>query len=160
MTSVTPFLWFQTDASRALAKYSALFSGEDGVTIEVSPVGADETYTVGTLRVGDTEVMIFNGGPVEGFDFSPASSLFVVCDGQDDVDRYWAGLSENGRPSQCGWVTDEFGVTWQIVPQLFLDLMRDPDTERTSRVFNAMLTMTKFDCARLQSAYDGLEPSS
>ncbi len=82
-----------------------------------------------------------------------------LCDNQAEVDRYWFALSEGGEPGQCGWLKDRFGVSWQIVPKLFRELMSHPDEERTSRVFQAMMGMTRFDCAALEDAFDSNTPS-
>jgi predicted 3-demethylubiquinone-9 3-methyltransferase (glyoxalase superfamily) len=93
-----------------------------------------------------------NGGPV--FKFTEAISLFVTCDSQEEVDMLWSRLTANGgQESQCGWLKDKYGLSWQIIPSRFMELMRDKDPKRTQRVMQAMLKMKKFDIARLEEAY-------
>ena len=97
--------------------------------------------------------MLFNGGP--GHEFNDAISLFLSCEDQAAVDYYWDALLEGGEPAACGWLRDRFGVSWQVVPELLMELMSQPDAERASRVVAAMLKMVKLDCAALQAASDG-----
>jgi len=99
------------------------------------------------------EFLALNGGP--HFKFSPAISFFVNCDTQDEIDYYWDKLSAGGKVSQCGWLDDKFGLTWQIVPSILGDLLSDPDDERSERAMKAMLKMVKLDMAALQRAADG-----
>jgi len=106
-----------------------------------------------TFELAGQNLIAFNGGP--HFKFSQAASLFVVCDDQAEVDRLWNGLTaDGGAESQCGWLQDRFGLSWQIVPRAFLRMMSDPDPARVTRVTQAMLRMTKFDVAALQRAYE------
>jgi len=105
------------------------------------------------LRLAGQELVLLNGGPV--YQLTPAFSLFVSVEGQDEVDRYWDALIDGGEPSRCGWLVDRFGVSWQIVPTALGRLMGDPDRERAGRVTQAMLGMVKLDVAALQAAYDG-----
>jgi len=93
-----------------------------------------------------------NGGP--DFAFTPAVSLMVHCQSQDEVDRYWEALTDGGEPLPCGWVTDRFGVTWQIVPDRLFELRKDPDPGRASRAMQAMLKMGKIETAELEAAAD------
>ena len=97
--------------------------------------------------------MALNGGPT--FKFTPAISFVVDCETQDDVDYFWERLLDGGEPSQCGWLTDRFGVSWQIVPKRLGELMSDPDPERANRVMQAMLKMVKLDVAQLEAAAAG-----
>ena len=106
-----------------------------------------------SFSLNGQEVMALNGGPV--YELSPAFSFFVSCEDQDEVDRYWDALIEGGEPSECGWLVDRFGLSWQIVPTALGRLMSDPDRERAGRVMQAMLGMVKLDVAGLQAAYDG-----
>ena len=94
-----------------------------------------------------------NGGPI--FKFTPAISFFVNCESQEELDHYWDALSEGGEEGQCGWLTDKYGLSWQIVPTALGQLMGDPDPEKAGRVTQAMLKMTKLDIAELQRAYQG-----
>ncbi len=155
MPSVSPFLWFSEKADEALELYTKVFADSEVLNVERAPTEGHEQFMAGTIRIGGTEIIIFNGGPYAQFAFNPSFSLFVVCDDQVEVDRYWYGLSENGAPGQCGWLTDPFGVSWQIVPRLFTELMRDPDQEKTGRLFEAMMKMTRLDSAKLRAAFDG-----
>jgi predicted 3-demethylubiquinone-9 3-methyltransferase (glyoxalase superfamily) len=94
-----------------------------------------------------------NGGPV--FRFSEAISMSVDCESQAEVDRLWNALCEGGEPSQCGWLKDRYGLSWQIVPKKLLTMMKDTDARRVSRVVQAMLTMSKLDVAALEKAFEG-----
>jgi len=94
-----------------------------------------------------------NGGPV--FTFTPAISFFVNCESQEELDHYWEALSEGGEKGQCGWLTDQYGLSWQIVPTVLGELMGDPDPEKAGRVTQAMLKMTKLEITELQRAYRG-----
>lgn len=154
MTSVHPFLWFDDDAEDAMELYQRVFADSEVVSISRVPFAdlPGGRVVMGTLRIDNLELMMFNGGP--GHSFNESVSLFVSCADQDEVDRYWDALVEGGRPIQCGWLTDRFGVTWQIVPTLLGQLLSDPDATRAARVRDAMLAMVKLDCAALQAAYD------
>jgi predicted 3-demethylubiquinone-9 3-methyltransferase (glyoxalase superfamily) len=155
MPSVSPFLWINKGAEEALALYQRVFQDSSVVSDTRGPVAGHENFMTGTVRIGDLNLIVFNGGPYADFKFNEAMSLFVTCADQDEVDRYWNGLGEGGEPGQCGWLKDRFGVSWQIVPKLFNELMSSSDAERRDRVFQAMMKMTKFDCVALQDAYDG-----
>lgn len=96
--------------------------------------------------------MALNGGPM--YKFTPAISLFVNCQTQKEVDELWEKLSAGGQKVQCGWLTDKFGVSWQIVPTLLGKLMQDKDPKKSARVMQAMMGMIKLDMAALQKAYD------
>jgi predicted 3-demethylubiquinone-9 3-methyltransferase (glyoxalase superfamily) len=106
------------------------------------------------LKIAGQEFDILNGGAQPGFQFSPAISFVVNCETQEEIDRLWDRLSEGGRPDQCGWVTDRYGVTWQIVPRVLDEMLRDSDPERADRVMQAMLTMTKLEIKPLEDAYN------
>jgi len=108
-----------------------------------------------SFRLAGQDFMGLNGGPM--YAFTPAISLFVSCEGQDEVDYYWDRLVEGGSPSRCGWLVDRFGLSWQIIPTALGRLMGDPDPERAGRVMQAMLAMTKIEVAGLQAAYDGAQ---
>lgn len=106
----------------------------------------------GSFMLGGQKFMGLNGGPQ--YKFTPAVSFFVVCKDQKEVDRIWASLENGGKPSQCGWIDDKFGLTWQIVPEAFLRLTSDPDPKKVQAVFGAMMGMVKMDVKGLQAAYD------
>ena len=155
MSKVTPFLWFDGHVEEAVEFYTSVFG--DSAVLEVtrypegSPGPAGGVMTA-RLRLADQEVMLLDGGP--HYQLTPAFSFFVSCEDQDEVDHFWGRLLEGGTPSQCGWLTDRFGLSWQIVPTALMQLMGDPDPARSGRVMKAMLAMTKIEIAGLQAAAD------
>lgn len=150
MPTITPFLWFNGRIGEALEFYTSLF-GDSAVVQSMS--GPDGEVFMATFRLAGQEFMVLNGGPAHAL--TPAFSLFVSVDGQDEVDHYWDALCEGGEPGRCGWLVDRFGLSWQIIPAALGQLMGDPDHERAGRVRDAMLGMSKIDIAGLQAAYDG-----
>ena len=110
------------------------------------------TVIVGTVQLEGQEFYALNGGP--HFTITPAISLFVNCEDQAEVDYLWGRLTEGGEESQCGWLKDKFGVSWQIIPTALGKMMNDPDPEKSSRVMQAMLQMRKIDVNALRQAYD------
>ncbi len=151
MTSITPFLWFEQGAEEAMALYARVF--DDSATVSVSSSGEPGGFFMGTLRIANLEITIFNGGPHQAF--NDAISLFVSVETQEEVDHLWNSLSEGGVPGRCGWLKDPFGVSWQIVPTALGRLMGDPDPARSSRVRKAMMGMEKFVIADLEAAWSG-----
>jgi predicted 3-demethylubiquinone-9 3-methyltransferase (glyoxalase superfamily) len=152
--SAKPFVWLPERAGEAVQFYLRTFEGSR-VLSETSidgPEGAGTNLVIATLEIAGMPVTIFGGGPF----MSPnqAVSIFVECDTQDEVDRLWDALSSSGGGGRCGWVTDPYGLTWQIVPRLLGTLLSDPDREGAERVRLAMLEMDKLDSAVLQAAYD------
>jgi predicted 3-demethylubiquinone-9 3-methyltransferase (glyoxalase superfamily) len=105
-----------------------------------------------TFQLEGLEFIALNGGPQ--FTFSPAISFLVNCETQAEVDEFWAKLSEGGEVQQCGWLTDKFGISWQIVPTVLGEMLQDDDPEKSERVMQAMLKMVKLDIAGLQRAYE------
>ncbi|HEX8441042.1 VOC family protein [Archangium sp.] len=152
---ITPFLWFNTEAEEAANLYVSLF--QDSKILSVSRYGDAGPGPKGSAMVVEFQLAgqkfsALNGGPV--FNFTEAISLAVSCDSQEEVDTLWSKLTANGgQESKCGWLKDRFGLSWQIVPTRFIQLMQDKDPKRTQRVMQAMLTMKKFDIARLEQAY-------
>jgi predicted 3-demethylubiquinone-9 3-methyltransferase (glyoxalase superfamily) len=147
MPPVTPCLWFDDNAAAAVDQYVALFPNAKRLGDESTPVMIN-------FELDGRPFMALNGGPM--YTFTPAISLVVNCETQEEVDRYWDGLLDGGgEPSQCGWLTDRFGVSWQIVPNRLGELMSDPDPERAGRVMQAMLQMIKLDIAQLEAAAAG-----
>jgi predicted 3-demethylubiquinone-9 3-methyltransferase (glyoxalase superfamily) len=131
--------------------YSATFP--DSEIRHVARTGQDGPITSAEFVVGGQVFMGYNGGPY--FTFSEGLSLYVDCDDQAEVDEYWGKLVEAGAtPTQCGWIKDPFGLSWQIVPRRFMELIRDTDARRVKAVMEAMLTMVKLDVAALERAYD------
>lgn len=150
MTDVTPFLWFDDDLEQAVTFWSGIFP--DTALIDSTPDGDGHVFG-GTLRIAGRTFMALNGGP--GHPFTDAISLYVDCADQAEVDRYWDALVDGGTPVACGWVTDRFGLTWQIVPRRLTELLADPDPARAKRALDAMLQMVKLDVAALERAADG-----
>jgi predicted 3-demethylubiquinone-9 3-methyltransferase (glyoxalase superfamily) len=148
MTNVTPFLWFEDKAQEAMALYAEVFG------VPIDPIDPAAPFQMGTLDLPGLTLMLFNGGPY--FAFNEAVSLFVSVESQEEVDHLWDGLlAGGGEPSQCGWLKDRFGVSWQICPTALHRLMGDPDPAKAARVRDAMLKMVKLEIAGLQAAYDG-----
>ena len=143
MPKITPFLWFNDDADQAMKFYVSIFP-DSKITQTNQGQGG------GTFRLGDQELVAFNGGPQ--FKFTEAISLFVSCQTQAEVDDYWAKLSEGGQTSRCGWVRDKFGLWWQVIPTALGELLGDPDPAKAKRALDAMLKMTKIEIAELQAA--------
>ncbi len=153
---ITPFLWFDNQAEEAMDFYVSVFENSEVLSVsrygEAGP-GADGSVMVATFRLGGQEFMALNGGP--HFTFSEAISFSIPCETQEEVDYFWNTLSEGGEKSQCGWLKDRFGLSWQVVPTILGELMQDEDPEKANSVMRAMLQMTKIDIAQLQQAYEG-----
>jgi predicted 3-demethylubiquinone-9 3-methyltransferase (glyoxalase superfamily) len=156
MKKISPFLWFDTQAEEAANFYVSIFDNSRIVGVnhyrEGAPMPAGTVLTVGFVLDGE-ELTALNGGPV--FAFNPAISFVVNCDSQKEVDHLWQALSKGGEPGQCGWLTDKYGLSWQIVPTVLAQLLNSADAAASQRAFTAMMGMTKLDIAALQYAYDG-----
>ncbi len=152
---ITPFLWFDRQAEEAAAFYTSIFPNSKILNVvrygEAGPGPAGSAMTVEFQLEGQTFVAL-NGGP--HFKFTEAISFVVNCQTQEEVDRYWEKLSAGGTEVQCGWIKDQFGLSWQIVPTVLPGLLNDPDPEKSRRVMQAMLKMKKLDIRALQQAYD------
>jgi predicted 3-demethylubiquinone-9 3-methyltransferase (glyoxalase superfamily) len=168
MKGLTPCLWFDHQAEEAARFYVSIFSavhesdsdgkssrilsvaryGEEGSKASGRPKGTIMTVS---FQLDGQKFLALNGGPI--FTFSPAISMMVNCETQEEVDLFWEGLSEGGKPDRCGWLTDKYGVTWQIVPTVLGELMQDKDARKSERVMKAMLQMTKIDIEELKRAY-------
>ena len=156
MQKIIPFLWFDNQAEEAAHFYTSLFPNSR--VLNVSHYGESMPQPTGTVMIvtfvlNGQEYMALNGGPY--FPFSEAFSMYVNCETQAEVDDLWEKLSEGGEKSQCGWLKDKFGLSWQIVPTVLGELMQDPDKEKTQRVSEALLKMTKLDIKTLKDAYEG-----
>ena len=150
MTKVTPFLMFNDQLEAAMAFYTATFP--DSEIRNVARTGRDGPVTSAEFVVGGQRFMGYNGGAY--FTFSEGVSLFVDCEDQAEVDRYWEKLLKAGAtPTACGWIKDPFGLSWQIVPRRFMELIRDKDARKVQAVMDAMLKMVKLDVAALERAY-------
>jgi predicted 3-demethylubiquinone-9 3-methyltransferase (glyoxalase superfamily) len=157
MLKVTPFLWFDNNAEEAITFYTSIF--KDSKIVSVSRVGEGQpgprgSVVVATFSINGLELMVLNGGP--HFKLTPAFSLYVGCDTQEEIDELWDRfLAGGGKPSQCGWLTDRFGLSWQIIPRALAELMGDKDAEKSRRVREAMMKMIKLDIAGLKKAHAG-----
>jgi len=142
---------FDDQLEAAIAFYTATFPDSEIKT--VARTGKDGPITSAEFIVGGQFFMGYNGGP--HFKFSEGFSLFVNCKDQTEVDEYWNRLvSAGATPLQCGWITDQFGITWQIVPRRFMELIADKNQRKVKAVMEAMMTMVKLDVAALEKAYD------
>jgi predicted 3-demethylubiquinone-9 3-methyltransferase (glyoxalase superfamily) len=151
MNKVTPFLMFDDQLEAAIAFYTATFP--DSEVREVARTGKDGPIRSAEFVVGGQRFMAYNGGPY--FTFSEGVSFYVDCADQDEVDEYWDKLVEAGaKPTQCGWIKDPFGLSWQIVPRRFNELIADRDPKKVKAVMDAMMTMVKLDVAALERAYE------
>jgi predicted 3-demethylubiquinone-9 3-methyltransferase (glyoxalase superfamily) len=154
MAEVTPFLWFDDDAEQAVAFYTSLLPGSEIVSLRRFPDG--DPLTAGKVahvhfRLGGADYFAMDGGPQ--YPFTPAVSLYVACADQAETDRYWDAFVQAGGAEQpCGWLTDRWGVSWQIIPDRLLELLRDPDPARAQRATEAMLTMRRIDLAAVEAA--------
>jgi predicted 3-demethylubiquinone-9 3-methyltransferase (glyoxalase superfamily) len=151
MTKVTPFLMFNDQLEAAMSFYTTTFP--DSEITNVARTGKDGPITSAEFVIGGQFFMGYNGGPY--FKFSQGVSLFVDCKDQEEVDEYWSKLIGAGAtPLQCGWITDQFGITWQIVPRRFMQLISDKNPKKVQAVMEAMMKMIKLDVAGLERAYD------
>jgi len=150
MNKVTPFLMFNDQLEAAISFYTSTFP--DSRVEDVARGGQDGPITSARFVVGGQAFMAFNGGPY--FSFSEALSLFVDCEDQAEVDLYWDKIvAAGGKPTACGWIKDPFGVSLQIVPRRFMQLMGDKDPKKVQAVVAAMMKMVKLDVAALEKAY-------
>ena len=152
---ITPCLWFDFKAEEAVEHYLSIFkSGRVLSTARYGEAGPGPKGAVMTIlfEIGGQKFLALNGGPQ--FPFTPAISLIVDCETQAEIDRLWEQLGEGGKPGQCGWLTDKFGVSWQIVPSLVPKIMQSGDAAGIERVMRAVMPMKKLDIAELQRAYE------
>jgi predicted 3-demethylubiquinone-9 3-methyltransferase (glyoxalase superfamily) len=168
MKEITPFLWFDTQAEEAMNFYVDTFNGapykkQESRIVDITRYekgmhapGADALegkVITGIFELAGQRFMALDGGPI--FIFTEATSFYVECEDQKEVDYFWNKLSAVPEAEQCGWLKDKFGLSWQIVPKQLGELMGDPDPEKSRRVMDAMLKMQKIIVADLQKAHDG-----
>ena len=156
MQKITPFLWFDTQAEDAMKFYTSIFKNSKiGRVTRYGDAGPGPKGTAmsATFELEGQEFMALNGGPQ--FKFSPAISFFVNCKTQEEVDELWEKLSAGGKTERCGWLTDKFGLSWQVIPTILGELLRDKDPAKSQRVMKAMLQMDKIDIAALKRASAG-----
>lgn len=159
MQKIIPYLWYDNQAEEAANFYTSVFKnskitdisyyGEAGSKVSGKPAGSVMTVS---FQLEGQDFVALNGGPE--FKFSPAISLLVNCQTQEEVDELWQKLSEGGQEDVCGWLRDKFGVSWQIVPTVLNDMLSDTNQERSERVMEAMLKMKKIDLNLLRQAYE------
>ena len=153
MPTITPFLWFDDKAEEAAAFYTGIFKNAKIVSVSRYAEGAPRpagSVMSATFELEGQTFIALNGGP--HFSFTPAVSFFVTCQTQDEVDHFWDRLSAGGKVQRCGWLTDKYGLSWQIVPAILGELLQHPDPATARRVMAAMLAMIKLDIAALQRA--------
>ena len=162
---ITPFLWYDDKAEEAANFYVSLFKnskvgsvshyGEAGEAAAGRPKGTVMTVE---FQLDGQEFVALNGGP--HFKFTEAVSFVVNCDTQEEIDEFWEKLSEGGEKSQCGWLKDKYGLSWQITPTVMGELMNDKDPAKAERVMKAMLQMRKLDIATLKKAAESGESAA
>jgi predicted 3-demethylubiquinone-9 3-methyltransferase (glyoxalase superfamily) len=157
MQKITPFLWFDGQAEQAAELYTSIFANSKITDVtrysEAGPLPAGTAMTVSFVLDG-AEFVALNGGPAP-FTFTEATSLFVNCESQEEVDELWNKLTaDGGEPGNCGWLKDKFGLSWQIIPTDLPSLLSDPDPGRSSRAMQAMLGMNKIDIQAMRDAAD------
>ncbi len=146
MQKITPFLWFENQAAEAAQFYTTVF--KNCKIVSSNPMST-------TFELDGVSYTAFNGGP--HYKLSPAFSLFISCDTQEEVDMYWGKLlADGGREDKCGWLQDKFGVSWQVVPRDLDKLLFDTDKEKAQRAIEAMMKMKKLDIAELKKAHAGI----
>lgn len=158
VTQFATHLWFSKGAEEAAKLYTSLFEDSNIDSISYAPEGIPDVEAGSAFNVNVTimgqRYILFNGGPQ--FPFNSQVSLYVECENQADVDKYWDALTaDGGAPVQCGWLTDKFGLSWQIIPKRLGELMSDSDPAVVGRVTQAMLGMVKLDVAELEKAAQG-----
>ena len=157
MQKIVTFLWFDNNAEEAMNFYTSVFKNSKIVSVarngDAGP-GPKGSVLLGTIDLDGQQFHLLNGGPT--YRFTPAISLYVNCESQEEVDYFWEKLQEGGgKPVECGWLTDRFGLSWQIVPTVLTKYLSGPDPAGTQRAFQAMLQMQKLDIAKLKAAYEG-----
>jgi predicted 3-demethylubiquinone-9 3-methyltransferase (glyoxalase superfamily) len=153
MPEITPCLWFDTEGEEAAKFYTSVFPNSR--ILDVSRYGEAGARPAGTVmtvefELDEQKLVALNGGPQ--FTFSEAISFQVFCKTQEEVDTYWSELAEGGEEGPCGWLKDKFGLSWQIVPTRLVELLSDPDREKSQRVMAAMLEMRKIEIDELERA--------
>ncbi|MFO1463261.1 MAG: VOC family protein [bacterium] len=160
MQKITPCLWFDHQAESAVDFYTSIF--KDSKVLKVARYGEAGAKASGQAKgsvmtiefeLAGQRFLALNGGPI--FQFSPAVSMMVHCESQAELDWFWDRLAAGGEPQRCGWLKDQFGLSWQIVPTQMGEFMQGEDPQRSARVMQAMLQMQKLDIQALKKAYEG-----
>jgi len=155
MQKIVPFLWFDGNAEEAMSFYVSIFKNSKVVSVtrygDAGP-GKKGTVMAATFQLEGQDFYALNGGPQ--YKFTPAISLFVNCETQQEVDALWKKLSAGGREDQCGWLQDKYGLSWQIIPTVLGQMLGDKDAKKANAAMKAMLQTKKIDIKALQQAYD------
>jgi len=155
MQKITPFLWFNDNLEEAMNFYVSIFKNSKIVSVsrygEAGP-GPKGKVMGATFELDGQQFLALNGGPQ--FSFTPAISMFVNCETQDEIDDLWEKLSAGGEKSRCGWLKDKFGLSWQIVPSSRGEMLQDKNLQKSKNTMQAMLQMNKLDIAKLRQAHD------
>jgi predicted 3-demethylubiquinone-9 3-methyltransferase (glyoxalase superfamily) len=157
---ITTFLTFDGRAEEAVDFYTSIFENSrilSSTRYDAGGPGPEGQLMSAAFELAGQEFMALNGGP--SFTFSQGISLYVDCEDQEEVDELWEELTDGGEPGPCGWLTDRFGVSWQIIPRALGELLADADREKAGRVMQAMLQMSKIEIEGLRRAYEGTEAS-
>jgi predicted 3-demethylubiquinone-9 3-methyltransferase (glyoxalase superfamily) len=157
MPNITTFLTFNNQAEDAARFYTSIFPNSRITQVTHYPPGPNVPAPAGSVmtvafELDGREFVALNGGPQ--FSFTEGISISVQCDTQEEVDHYWSRLTEGGKPVACGWLTDKFGVSWQINPVLLMQMIADPDPIKANKAMEAMMTMVKIDSEQLKRAWD------
>jgi predicted 3-demethylubiquinone-9 3-methyltransferase (glyoxalase superfamily) len=156
MQKITPFLWFDGKAEEAMNFYVSIFKNSKVLGVsrwgDAGP-GPKGSVLTASFELAGQKFVALNGGPQ--YTFTPAVSFMVNCETQEEVDHYWEKLTEGGKEVQCGWLTDKYGLSWQITPTILITMLQDKDPVKSQRVMQAMMKMIKIDIEELQRAYDG-----
>jgi predicted 3-demethylubiquinone-9 3-methyltransferase (glyoxalase superfamily) len=155
MQKITPFLWFDDKAEQAMDFYTSIFKNSKKGQVrrygDAGP-GPKGSAMSAEFELDGQPFIALNGGP--HFSFTPAVSFFVNCESQAEVDDFWGKLcADGGKPQQCGWLTDKYGLSWQIVPSALGKMLQDKDAKKSASVMKAMMQMVKIDIGRLEQAY-------
>ena len=150
MRRMTPFLWFEGNVAEAMELYTSVFPESRVVSTMPGPGGS---VMSATFELDGQQFIAYGGGP--HLKLTPAISMMVVCETQEEIDRIWDALTKNGTESQCGWLIDPFGLSWQVIPSVLPKLTGDPDRVKAGRAIQAMLKMQKLDIAALERAFAG-----
>ena len=155
MKGITPFLWFNGNAEEAAHFYTSIFESSRVVSVArygAAGPGPEGTVMTVAFQLAGEDFTALNGGPQ--FTFTPAISFVVHCETQEEVDQFWEKLGAGGSYQECGWLTDKYGISWQIVPVVLMQMLQDQNHEKSKRVMVAMLKMKKVDIETLKRAYD------
>ena len=156
MQRIVPFLWFDANVEDAVNFYTSIFGNSKIISLtrmDDARTGAKNAVTFARFQLEGQEFMGLNGGSM--YQFTPAISLYVNCESQQEIDDLWAKLAAGGKELSCGWLTDKFGVTWQIIPTILEKLIGDKDPAKARRVAQAMMKMVRFDIEGLKRAHEG-----